>query len=298
MNPLKKWQKSRQTQVMFGDKWSNNPDLARDSTKDINSKIFKWIIGRNGFLTVEEFELWLKTKSRILDAGCGNGRIIDLFLKFCSNQTQILGIDINIEIPTKRFKNVKNVEILFQDLSTKNKNLGLFDLIYCQEVLHHTINPRKSFQNLVALLAPHGEIAVYVYKKKTPAREYLDEFLRVYCQKLSSEEKRNLMREITIFGKDLQQQNLQLHSTGVSALGIPEGNFPLQAFIYDFFFKCFWNNELNLDDNIAINEDWYYPQLASKHTLDEVLDWFRECNLNVIHENEDANGITIRGVRK
>ena len=55
-----------------------------------------------------------------------------------------------------------------EDLSS----LGKFDFIYCQEVLHHTTNPFFAFKNLVNLVAPEGEIAIYVYKKR-PQQESL-----------------------------------------------------------------------------------------------------------------------------
>jgi len=105
------------------------------------------------------------------------------------------------------------------------------------------------------------------------------------------------MEQITIFGKNLQEQKIVIDSTGIPALGIPEGQFPLQAFVYDYFFKCFWNSELNLEDNIAINEDWYYPKVASKHTLEEVRKWFNDFNIEIVHQYEDASGITIRGIK-
>jgi len=44
-------------------------------------------------------------------------------------------------------------------------------------VLHHTGNARKGFENLVQLLEKDGEIAVYVYKQKTPAREFVVDYV-------------------------------------------------------------------------------------------------------------------------
>ncbi len=44
--------------------------------------------------------------------------------------------------------------------------LGEFDLIYCQEVLHHTADPAAAFRNLVGRLRPGGELAIYVYRSR------------------------------------------------------------------------------------------------------------------------------------
>lgn len=294
---MKKSKQIRQTKQTFGDKWRNNPNLARSSTIDVDSRIFKWIIGRNGFKNVTEFETWLSIKSRILDAGCGNGRIIDLFLNHAKYVNEIVGVDINPEIAKQRFDSDSKVKIFGLDISRRMKGIGQFDFIYCQEVLHHTQNPQRVFNNLVSLLTPAGEIAIYVYKKKSPAREFMDEFIREKCQGMSQEEKTQLMREITEFGRNLQEQKLLLHSPGIEAIGIPRGDFPMQMFIYDHFMKCFWNPELNLEENVAINEDWYYPQIASKHTLSEISFWYENMGLKIIHQNEDANGITVRGTK-
>jgi 2-polyprenyl-3-methyl-5-hydroxy-6-metoxy-1,4-benzoquinol methylase len=53
---------------------------------------------------------------------------------------------------------------LLEDLS----DIGKFDFIYSQEVLHHTKDPKQAFNNLVAQLDNNGLIAIYVYKKKHP----------------------------------------------------------------------------------------------------------------------------------
>jgi hypothetical protein len=112
---------------------------------------------------------------------------------------------------------------------------------------------------------------------------------------MSWDEATVLMKEITDFGKSLTEQKISIKSPGISALGIPSGEFDLQRFIYNSFFKCFWNSNISEQENVAINGDWYHPQIASKHTLDEVMSWFEDCNLKVIHALEDEYGITIRG---
>jgi hypothetical protein len=46
---------------------------------------------------------------------------------------------------------------------------------------------------------------------------------------------------------------------------------------------------------VLINYDWYHPQLATRHTLDEVEGWFVSAGLKIEHRCVDFYGITVRG---
>lgn len=61
--------------------------------------------------------------------------------------------------------------------------------------------------------------------------------------------------------------------------------------------KCFWNPELDFNENAVINYDWYHPQLCSRHTPEEVRQWFERAGPRVVHECVDFYGITMRGRR-
>lgn len=292
---LIKYLKARQTRRVFQDKWANNPQLAVEVTLNPSSEIFKWILGRNGFSSVEQFRKWVGSHSEILDAGCGNGRILDLFISHSTEQN-FMGIDLSTAIASQRFLNNVRVNIVTADISKKIHIRRKFDLIYCQEVLHHTSNPKRSFRNLVQLLAPGGEIAIYVYKKKSPSREFLDEYIRKLSSKLDEDSKKKLMREITEFGSALSSYDQKMQFPGIHSLDIAGGTYTTHKFLYDNFFKCFWNPMMTFDENLAVNEDWYLPSLSSKHEVEEVREWFRENNIQIIHECVDEYGITIRGI--
>ncbi len=64
----------------------------------------------------------------------------------------------------ENFRDAERVrfDTLIGDLS----GLGRFDFIYCQEVLHHTVDSVRAFNNLRGLLAPDGELAIYGYKEE------------------------------------------------------------------------------------------------------------------------------------
>jgi SAM-dependent methyltransferase len=260
-------------------------------------EINAWILKRNGFTSHADLKRYLEHKRRILDAGCGNGRVTAL-LRECSSpeHTQIVAIDlVAAEVARENLSGYRNIEVREGDLLGNLSSLGHFDFVYCQEVLHHTQDPEGAFRNVASLLEPGGEIAIYVYKRKAPIREYVDDYVRDRIAPLAYEDAIKVSKEITEFGRILSESSCKINIPAISILGIEAGEYDLQRFVYHFFMKCFWNASLSYDDNVAINYDWYHPQLCSRHTVDEVRQWFERAGLMIVHEFVDFYGITIRG---
>lgn len=285
------------TAKSFSDKWHKNTNLAFDNTLDPNSDIFKWITQRNGFGNPEALKEYLKTKKRILDAGCGNGRVTALLRSYSNPETtEVVGIDLTAaDVAAKNLQQYKNVKFYTKNLLDDLSDLGKFDYIYCQEVLHHTGNARKGFDNLVKLLENEGEIAIYVYKKKAPVREFTDDYIRENIAGMDYESAMMQCRQVTELGKALSAQKIKLQIPAVDILQIPAGEYDLQRFIYHFFAKVFWNDEFNFEDNAVINYDWYHPQDCTRHTIEEVREWFIQNGLTIMHECVDFYGITVSG---
>lgn len=285
------------TKESFRNKWEKNKKLAFSETLREGSDIFMWILNRNGFNNIEELKRYLSNKRRILDAGCGNGRVTLLLRKYSSPETtEIIGIDlVSANIAKENLADYKNIKFFEKDLLDNLSDLGTFDFIYCQEVLHHTLDPERAFQNLCKILAPLGEIAIYVYKKKAPIREYVDDYIRQKISELPYEEAVKICEQIAELGKVLSEYRAKIKVPEVTMLEIKAGEYDLQRFIYHFFCKCFWNPELSFKDNIVINYDWYHPQICSRFTLEEVRDWFGRAGLIIVHEFVDFYGITMRG---
>jgi SAM-dependent methyltransferase len=286
-----------QTNKSFRDKWENCERDFFDAVMDPLADAQKWILRRNGFDSPEAFGRFLATKGRILDAGCGNGRVTNLMSALSPN-SNIVAIDkVSATIAQKNLKERNRVTVIAADLM-ESLLLGKFDFIYCQEVLHHTRKPQTSFNNLVDSLAPNGEIAIYVYKKKAPIREFSDEYIRSQVSGLRYEEAMQHISEISELGRTLASYNINVKVPTVRLLEISAGEYDLQRLIYHFFMKCFWNDNYSKHENDIVNYDWYHPSTASKHTLEEVLTWFSSRNLAVNHQYQDEYGITVRGQLK
>lgn len=287
------------TSKSFRDKWHNNRLLGFSETLTEGSEIQSWILERNGFSSLKELEVFLKNKKRILDAGCGNGRVTALLRQLAPSTSHVTGIDlVSAEIAKANLSSlglIGKVEILSQNLMDDIKDLGLYDFIYCQEVLHHTSNPYVAFSNLCDILSPDGEIAIYVYKKKAPIREFTDKYLSNLISKLEYNDAIKKCEQITRLGESLYNQNVVIHVPKVDILDIPEGEYELQRFLYHFFIKCFWNDALGFEASNVINYDWYHPQDSTHHTIDEVKQWFEQQHIKITREHIDHYGITIWG---
>src|SRR5918999_4076855 len=160
------------TAKTFADKWSRNPELAFELTLDEGSEIAQWILTRNGWGSGEGLAAYLAGRRRILDAGCGNGRVTALLQRRAPADSEIVAVDLTAaDVARENLADLPNVTVAHADVLGDLSELGSFDFIYCQEVLQHTTDPRGGLANLGSRLAPEGEIAIYVYGSKPPVRE-------------------------------------------------------------------------------------------------------------------------------
>ncbi|MBS1635479.1 MAG: class I SAM-dependent methyltransferase [Bacteroidetes bacterium] len=288
------------TKTSFKDKWENNQDLAFTETLRAGSEVQTWILNRNGWKSVEEFRQFLSDKNTILDAGCGNGRVTALLRENAKPEAQVTGIDlVAYEVAGNNLKAYNNIAAHQADLLEDNSRFGKFDFIYCQEVLHHTNNPELGFKNLVTNnLAANGIIAIYVYKKKAPVREFVDDYIRDAIKGMSYEEAIKKCDQITELGKMLSDLNIKIKVPQVDVLKIEAGEYDLQRFIYHYFMKCFWSNDFSFPANSAINYDWYHPQNCERYDVEEIRTWFSNNGLEITHEFVDHYGITMQGTPK
>ena len=165
-------------------------------------------------------------------------------------------------------------------------------------MLHNTSYPRLSFNNLVQLLDDNGVLAIYVYKKKAPVREFTDDYVRDGIIDMDYDQAMDVSNAITVLGKALHDLNVKVTVPDIELLGIKGGEYDLQRFIYHHFMKCYWNDQITFEENAVINYDWYHPQECSRHTTEEVREWYESQGLAVTHVYEDHYGITMHGVKK
>ena len=107
----------KQTLKSFKDKWEQNPTLAFEHTLEEGSELFNWILNRNGFEGKSELSSWLSKKTKILDAGCGNGRVTALLQAYSMQSAEIVGIDLtSSEVAKSNLSGLDNISIHKKDL--------------------------------------------------------------------------------------------------------------------------------------------------------------------------------------
>ena len=277
-----KWKKYNK--VFHGKKWF-------DTQK-------KWFLERFGWKNSKNFEMFLESRSRILDAGTGIGNSAKFFSSNPNSQVFAIDASESIDFAYKKYGHIKNIHFLQADIRQLPFKPNFFDFICSDQVLHHTKDTRTSFLKLSKLLSKKGLISIYVYNKKSPMREYADNYIREITTRMSEKECVEFSKDMTNLGKNLSKLNKKITiPRDIPILGIKKGTFDVQRFIYWNFLKCFWAEDGNFERSVGVNFDWYYPKYAYRHTPEEVKNWFKESKIRISHFQEIESGISVNGLK-
>jgi SAM-dependent methyltransferase len=119
---------------------------------------------------------------RVLDLGCGDGRLAALVMEARPSVDEVVGIDSSppmLERARDRFAGDSRVDVRHQDLSDPIASLGEFDVIVSGFAIHHLADARKQqlFGEVAASLRPAGVFGnLEVVASATPElhRTFLD----------------------------------------------------------------------------------------------------------------------------
>lgn len=277
----------------FAYKWTQIKTYAFEEKTKRNRE--QWFFDRFGFENgdsdVKEF---LAPYGTALEAGTGTGVDTDMLAR--NFEGKVYGIDISSAIDTAfdRFKGRHNIHLAQADIGCLPFRPESFGVIVCDQVLHHTPEPRQNFTKLVKLLAPGGRMLLYLYKVKAPIREFCDDHLRDIHTHSSLEECLDFCRKMTRLGKMLSDLNVNINiEDDIPELGLEKGEHNLQRTIYNHFFKCFWNDDYDFDTNVMINFDWYRPTHAFRYSKEELLAWCEAEQVVVERCHECPSGISL-----
>ncbi len=263
----------------FSRKWETVPDYGfTDGTRKLHRK---WYIDRYGWKTEANLRKYLRACNRVLDAGMGVGRDVAWYAGLAD--TPVFGVDLgtSVDIAYQHVGKLPNVHIIQADITRLPFRADYFDFVVSDFVLHHTPDTKESLARLLEHVKPAGEIAGYIYKKKGDAREFADDLIRATTTAMTNDECLAFSAACAEFGRAVSEVDLDL-----------------QRDIYWGLFKCFWNPEFTLEENISVNFDWYHPQYAHRHTPQEVWGWLAELNVALIHDDAQDSGVSFRGVKR
>ena len=282
------------TEMAFSAKWKNHH-------KNHHAKYWidwqrNWFLERFGWKSISQFNTFLKSQNSILDAGTGIGNSAKMLSANKSSTVFALDASDSIDFAYKKYGKVPNIHFIQADIRQLPFKKSFFDYIFSDQVLHHTKNTSTSFKYLTKFLAKNGYISIYVYNKKAPVREYVDDYIRNRTVKMSVEECTEFSKDMAHLGKALSKLNKKITiPRDIPLLGVKAGTYDVQRFIYWNFLKCFWDESDDFERSVGVNFDWYYPKFAYRHTPNEVKKWFREQKIKISTFNEIESGISVTG---
>ena len=277
-----------QTNAAFSEKWDRQ---ARNDEQEKAWTLQKnWYLVLYGFENESELATFLRSKAVIYDAGCGLGYKAAWFAELAPDSL-VIGMDYSeaAAIAAKTYEAIPNLVFLQGDIAAPVFKPGSIDYVSCDQVIMHTQDPDRTFAQLASITKPgQGQLACYFYTKKALPRELLDDYFRTKCADMSSEELWAMSEQLAELGKRLTDLNISFESPAIPALGIKEGTYDVQRFIYWNFLKCFWSADLGRENSIACNFDWYSPSNARRFNKVEVTDLASINGLReiVFHEEE------------
>lgn len=285
-----------QTSDSFGYKWTRTDTYLSPAMQAMGQR---WLVERYGFGSVEEMRRHFESSPAMLDLGCGGGYTAQLWMGDRWQGRTWVGLDISeaIDVAAERlgprgvtgFVQADGLHLPFAP--------GTFSTVLAEGVLHHTPSTRDALASAVRALAPGGEALFYVYRRKGPIREFVDDHVRRQIADLPPGEAWRQLEPLTRLGQVLAEANVTITiPEDIPLLEIPAGSYDLQRFFYWHVAKLFWNADMPFEENHHINFDWYHPAFAHRQSEAEVRGWCDELGLRITHLDAQESGFTVRAV--
>jgi len=262
-----------QTVRSFAQKWAKHRYYLEHTRRFYT----EWYLQRYGFFEIDALRAFLEGAEFILDAGTGAGR--DAANLTENSDATVFAVDTAweaLEVARDRLTQPR-LAFVHADLHRLPFPDGFFDLINCDQVIHHTPDPREAFEILRRKLKPGGQICCYVYKKKAVVREFTDDYVRERISKLPVDDALAVCEAITRLGRTLAGLKVTVDvEQDIPILGIQKGPVDLQRLFHWNVLKCFWNDEFDFFTNNIINLDWYHPEHCFRFEPSEFREWFND----------------------
>lgn len=280
-----------QTTAVFSEKWSKYDQS--DEQDKLYAFQLDWYLTLYGFETEEALCRFFKDKAVIFDAGCGLGYKAAWFAKLAPHAL-VIGMDFSDAAAhaAARYRDIPNLIFVRGDIAKTGFAEGAISYTSCDQVIMHTEDPAATFKELSRITDKDiGQVACYFYAKKALPRELLDDYFRLHCKTMSSEDLWAMSEQLTELGKRLSGLNVSFEAPDIPELGIKGGTYDIQRFIYWNFMKCFWNPELGQETSVSTNFDWYSPSNARRFSREDVERVVDEAGMDVFcfHTEEAAH---------
>jgi SAM-dependent methyltransferase len=283
-----------QVKDAFSFKWTRD---AWGFAPEHREVMLRFFCDRFGFAGAAEIAAFFRGKT-VLHAGIGNGQEEQHYLHHCR---EVWGADISESVDRCQRNWREHHPALADRLRLCQADLmalpfadGSFDLVLSDGVLHHTPDTRAALTAIVRKVRDGGHVMFYVYKKKGPIREFVDDYVRGQISALPPAEAWKALEPLTALARDLSRQHLTIEvPENIELLGMAKGRQDLQRWLYWNVMKFYWNEAFSFDENNHVNFDWYYPFYAWRSTQEDVQDWLDQLNLTAEWFQVGDSGISV-----
>ncbi len=169
--------------------------------------------------SLNDFSRRVKVGSRVLDVGCGNGRLIEVLE---DKKVDYLGVDSSRSLVKLAQANYPDYRFLVEDVLTLDRlPENGFDYVFSVAVLHHLPGKKLQVEALSQMankLSPEGELIVSVWNLWSQAK-YLKLIFSSYFKHLFSKDRLNF-GDILFFWKNSSGTKVSLRY--YHAFTIPE----------------------------------------------------------------------------
>lgn len=281
-----------QTADSFGFKWAKRETYESEQAMAMQRD---WVLGRYQLSEQEILEMIRGRK--FLDAGCGASQGALLAFDQLLNQCRYIGVDISnaVDVAAARFRE-RGIQGEFVQASLMElpEELGNFDFIFSEGVLHHTDSTEQAINYLSKRLNPGGLFMFYVYGVKAPMREYADDYIRERISGMSNENAWKALEPLSKLGIALGELGVEIDiPESIDLLGIPAGRMDLQRLFYWYFCKAFYRPDWTLDEMNHVNFDWYRPTNCHRQTPEQVRSWVSNNGLEIVKWDVKLEGISV-----
>ena len=225
------------------------------------------------------------TGQLVLEAGSGAGRFTEVLLK---TGATVCSFDLSNAVEANHANNGHNDRLhLFQgSIYDIPLRAGAFDKVICLGVLQHTPDPERSFQSLVRMVKPGGEIVVDVYARRIQSLVSWKYLLRPITTRISKD---RLFRAVEWTVGALLPGAIRLRKLG--------GRFG--ARLLPILQYSHWGlpYELNREWAVLDTFDMYSPAHDHPRSEREVRGWFQSASFDDYHVGRGPNGVVARGRR-
>ena len=298
--PQKISEKQTQTADTFGYKWAKLDTF--ESEASLN-RAREWLFERYCGGKPEIREQWFADGPKtILDAGCGAAMSAMLLFDGYLADNHFIGVDISdaVFVAKERFeKEGLPGEFHKSDLLNAPVPDNSVDIIFSEGVLHHTDSVRNAIISLSTKLKSGGKFMFYVYAKKSPMREYSDDYIREQLVPMNNDEAWDALKPLTKLGIALGKLDITIDvPEDIELLGIKKGPQNLQRLLYWHFCKMYYDPNLTMEEMNHINFDWFRPLNCIRSTPEEIQAYCREAGLHIDTMDVQEAGITILTTRE